>query len=790
MRRRSSCKASKSSRTPCKMPTLPTKPTYTRLRLAVAIHGAVQGVGFRPNVYRLARELSLNGWIRNNAQGVYIEAEAEHEVLETFLERLSSDAPPLARITSIEHRFLQPEGYDGFEIRSSQSGEQATALISPDVATCPDCLRELLDPKDRRYRYPFINCTNCGPRYSIVQAIPYDRANTTMRLFDLCPECEREYSNPGDRRFHAQPNACPACGPSVVFWCSGSDITSWGGEAIELAEEALRQGLIIALKGIGGYQLLADATNPAAVERLRQRKRRGPKPFAIMCPDLATIAQLCFLSTEEAQLVASHSAPIVLLQKREASLEHVAPGVRDYGVMLPYSPIHHLLAHDLRIPMVATSGNQAEEPICIDETEARERLGDIADAFLSHNRPIARAVDDSVARVLDGRVQVLRRARGYAPLPLELELPTCNCLAVGAQLKNAVAISNGGRIFPSQHIGDLESPESWRAFERTVRDLPALIDAEPESVVCDLHPDYASTRFARASGLPCRGVQHHLAHVYSCIADNQVPLPVLGFAWDGAGYGEDGTVWGGECFRVTETTADRVSSIKPFPLLGGDQAARDPRRVALALVDQAFPERQNELETLPPFSEYSPSEWTALMSVLHRHQNPMTTSIGRLFDAVACILGICSSNEFEGEAAMRLEEAASRVSSRADQLSLFVRRGANTISNIAELDWIPWIRKLMLSRVDQQSPETDAFRFHQGLADWIVEVARSQGIFDVVLSGGCFQNRLLCELAGRGLRFAGFRPWFHNMVPPNDGGIAVGQLFAAARHRKDGYQCA
>ncbi|MBV8970396.1 MAG: carbamoyltransferase HypF, partial [Verrucomicrobia bacterium] len=562
-----------------KRPPEPFEPTNfpeTR-RVKVMVLGAVQGVGFRPFVYRLATQLRLNGWVLNSSQGVFIEAEGPATALNEFLGRLENEKPSLAIIQSIEFSFLDAVGYDQFEIRFSEQSGQKMALILPDVATCPDCLREVLDPSDRRYRYPFTNCTNCGPRFSIIEALPYDRPNTSMKRFRMCVDCEREYHDPADRRFHAQPNACPRCGPTLELWDERGEVRTRRDEALREAAEWIRGGKILALKGIGGFQLIVDARQEEAVLRLRTRKRRQGKPFALMYPSLEQIRQDCLLSSPEERLLVSPTAPIMLLARRTGSrLAHsVAPGSPCFGVMLPYTPLHHLLQSELGFPIVATSGNLVSEAICIDEHEAVERLSGVADCFLVHDRPIVRQVDDSVSRVVCGREMVLRRARGYAPLPIRVKQSLPRVLAVGAQLKNNVALSVQRDIFVSQHIGDLETPTALAAFHQVVGDLPRLYDAQPEIVACDLHPDYLSTRYAVESGYPTvHRVQHHWAHVLACMAENEVDGTALGVSWDGTGLGTDGTIWGGEFLLAEDTGFQRVASLRPFRLAGGEAAVR------------------------------------------------------------------------------------------------------------------------------------------------------------------------------------------------------------------------
>ena len=545
-------------------------------RLRMEIRGAVQGVGFRPFVYRLATGLGLSGWVLNDIRGVFLEVEGDLELLSAFRERILSEAPPRARIQGLNESWLDPIGYEGFQIRTSDAKGTKTVLILPDIATCQDCLTEILDPENRRYLYPFTNCTNCGPRFTIVRDLPYDRPNTTMRGFALCQECRAEYENPLDRRFHAQPTACPACGPQLAAWTRSGEVLARGDEALAVAADVLLRGDVLACKGLGGFHLMCDARNEAAVGRLRARKAREDKPFALMVRDLAAARSLAEISPAAAALLESAEAPIVLLPRlgEEAVARAVAPGRPELGLMLPATPLHHLLLRAASAPLVATSGNLSEEPICTDELEALSRLAGMVDVFLVHDRPIERHADDSVVRIAAGAPRVLRRARGYAPLPVPVaeELPVI--LAVGAHMKTAVALSVGRQVFLSQHIGDLETPEAMNAFRRVIADFLRLYEARPALVAHDLHPGYPSTLWAEewavTHGIPSLAVQHHHAHLVSCLAENGAPGPALGVTWDGTGYGTDGTVWGGEFLRGDAGGFTRFAHLRPFRLPGGE----------------------------------------------------------------------------------------------------------------------------------------------------------------------------------------------------------------------------
>ncbi len=788
-------------------------------RAKVTVRGAVQGVGFRPFVYRLATELRLNGWVSNSASGVFIEVEGARDMLADFLRRLETEKPPRAVIASLESTWLDARGCEGFEIRESDEHGAKTTLILPDIATCADCLREIFDPTNRRFCYPFTNCTNCGPRFTIIESLPYDRPNTSMKNFTMCADCAREYRDPRDRRFHAQPNACPRCGPQLELWDASGVVLAQRDDALNAAAEVVQRGGILALKGVGGFHLIVAARNESAVARLRERKRRGEKPFALMYPTLESLREDCRISELEERLLLSPEAPIVLLQRESNVMclaPSVAPGNPSLGVMLPSTPLHHLLLAELGFPIVATSGNLSDEPICTDEREALNRLVGIADFFLVHDRPIVRHTDDSVVRVMCGRELVLRRARGYAPLPVRLQTPLpLTVLGVGAHLKNSVALSvrESADVFISQHIGDLETGPAFAAFQQVAADLPRLYDLTPDVIACDLHPDYLSTQFARGKGsagilsaasgiLPddrlavvaegsrqdaANGgqdaraslvfpVQHHWAHVLACMAENELDAPVLGVSWDGTGYGLDGTIWGGE-FLLADPGNDagfqRVAHLRPFRLPGGSAAVREPRRSALGVLFELGDEAALRDQTLAPVRSFSDGERTLLRQMLAKGFNaPVTSSAGRLFDAVAALIGLRQRSSSEGQAAMELEFAAEP---RIDAVYPF------EITDDAPhgVDWRPAIEAIIDEVRRGERAGIMAAKFHGTLAEMIVAVARKIGEPKVVLTGGCFQNRLLTEACVSRLRDAGFRPYWHQRVPPNDGGIALGQVMAA-----------
>jgi hydrogenase maturation protein HypF len=719
-------------------------------RVRVALYGAVQGVGFRPFVYRLATEMGLGGWVLNSSAGLVVEVDGAPEELERFLARMEAERPAAAVVLAREVSFLAPGGFTRFEIVASDEAAERSAAVLPDLATCPQCLSELFDTANRRFQYAFTNCTQCGPRYSIILDIPYDRPRTTMRGFTLCPDCLREYTDPADPRFHAQPNACPRCGPRLSM------------EIGEAARE-VAAGRILALKGIGGFQLLADARNREAVARLRRLKHREEKPFALMMPSVEMVRQHCFASAEEERVLASVAAPIVLLRPvAQASACGLAPNVAHnspyLGVMLPYSPLHHLLMRACPFPVVATSGNLSDEPIAIDNDEARRRLGGIADAFLMHNRPVARPCDDSVVRVTRGRENVIRRARGYAPLPVWVDRELPPVLAVGGHLKNTVAIAVGRQVFLSQHVGDLDTPEARHAFENAIDDLCRLYRFKPELVACDLHPDYASTRWALASGLPVVRVQHHQAHAAACAAENAIRGPYLGVSWDGTGYGLDGTVWGGEIFLAEDGRFERIAHLRQFRLPGGEAAIKEGWRSEASLL----------YETFGPGAV----EDAVVRRMIERGINtPLTSSVGRLFDAVSSMTGVARESRFEGQAAMLLERAIDGVNIE-EAYPLPERDGV--------ADWAPLVAAVRSDVERSAARAAIAARFHNALAEWIVAVAARSGVRQVAFSGGVFQNGYLVERAAALLESRGFAVYTHQRVPANDGGIALGQAALAA----------
>ena len=749
-------------------------------RAKAIVRGAVQGVGFRPFVYRLAKELNLAGWVTNSPAGVLIEIEGGGTSLREFLVRLEREVPPRATIQSLEFSFLDSVGYRDFIIRESDHDGAKTACILPDIATCPHCLIELSEPGNRRQGYPFINCTNCGPRFSIIEALPYDRPNTSMRDFKMCADCAREYTDPADYRFHAEPIACPACGPQLAMWDKDGQVTGTQEEALRLAAEDVRAGKIVALKGVGGFQLICDARNETVVKELRARKRRSEKPFALLYPSLDMAREHCRVSELEERLLLSPEAPIVLLQRWSPPLApSVAPNNPYLGVMLPASPLHQLFMRQLGFPVVATSGNVSDEPICIDEHEVVYRLGAIADSFLVHNRPIVRPMDDSVVRIVRGREMILRRARGYAPLPVHLATPAPTVLSLGAHLKNTVGLSVGHEVYVSQHIGDLETSEAYAAFRSLAADLPRLYDAKPEVIACDLHPDYLSTQYAvqlaAQLNVPLHPVQHHWAHILSCMAENEVAAPALGVAWDGTGFGTDGTLWGGEFLLAKEDGYERIAHFRQFRLPGGEAAIRQPRRSAFGALFEAKGVKGLDQGDLPSMRDFSEGDLALVRQMLVKGiQSPITSSVGRLFDAVASLTGIRQQVSFEGQAAMELEFA---IQSCVSESYTFEIKSTGP----SEIDWRKMIEEIVDDVRCGVAPGVVSAKFHNTLVEIIVAVAKHAKQTRVVLSGGCFQNRYLIERSVQRLLETGFRPYWHQRVPTNDGGIALGQVVDAAR---------
>jgi hydrogenase maturation protein HypF len=744
------------------------------VRTAVRVQGVVQGVGFRPFVYSLATGLGLTGLVGNDVDGVFAEVEGPDAAVSEFLDRLQRDAPPLARIERVSTTAMVPRRSAGFVIAPSEAQGPRRTLISADTATCADCLRELADPADRRFGYPFINCTNCGPRFTIVRDVPYDRPLTTMAPFAMCERCAAEYHDPADRRFHAQPTCCPACGPRLQL-LRGPDEHSQS--PLQAAAELLRQGRILAVKGLGGYHLAADAACERAVAVLRARKHREDKPFAVMAADLAAAATLVELDAAAESLLTSPARPIVLLPRRPGTpvAQATAPGNRQLGVMLPYTPLHHLLLAAVGRPIVLTSGNISDEPIAYHDDDARDRLAAIADAFLTHDRAIHIRTDDSVARTLRGRPMLIRRSRGYVPEPIATASAFPRpVLACGAELKNTFCLARGRHAFVSHHIGDLENAETLRSFTEGIAHFGRLFDIEPEVVAHDLHPEYLSTKYALDLDLPLYGVQHHHAHIASCLADNGAEGPVIGVAFDGTGYGPDGTIWGGEFLVAGLASYERGGHLAPVPMPGGAAAIRQPWRMAAAYLDR------DDLDV----TRRNQDRWSVVTAMARRGVNsPLTSSAGRLFDAAAAILGVRDAINYEGQAAVELEQLADPEEAGAYPAAIkagpgpFQACGADLLHAVVED---------LTARVPAP---VIAARFHRGMAALIeagcLRLRDRHGLGTVALSGGVFQNLLLLRATVSRLEAHGFRVLLHSRVPCNDGGISLGQAVVASFSRGD-----
>ncbi len=772
-------------------------------RQAIRVRGTVQGVGFRPFVYRLAARHGLAGWVRNRSGDVAIEVEGPPAALAAFLAALRAEAPPLARIEALEVAELPAVGASGFMIRASETEPGAAQPVPPDTAPCADCLRELDDPADRRHRYPFTNCTNCGPRFTIIEALPYDRPNTTMRRFPLCAACAREYADPADRRYHAQPVACPACGPRL--WLEAGGVVA-PGDALAEAVARLGAGQIVAVKGLGGFHLACDARNEAAVAALRQRKRRGAKPFAVMFADLAAVRAVCAVDAAEAVLLTSPRRPIVLLGMRphpdplpegegegpgcsplplgeglgvRAGLApSVAPGLRELGAMLPSTPLHHLLLQAFSGPLVMTSGNLSEEPIAAENDEALARLAPLADAFLLHDRPIASRYDDSVARIVEGAPALLRRARSYAPAPLDLPFTARRpVLACGAHLKNTFCLLKDRHAFLSQHIGDLESLETLAHYRATLALYERLFAVQPQIVAHDLHPEYLSTKLALGlEGVEQVAVQHHHAHVVSCLAEHGLAGPAIGVAFDGLGYGTDGQLWGGEWLVADWRGFARRAHLRAAPMPGGAAAIRKPYRMALGYLVAWFPA---DLARFAPFLDTLDAREVAVARrQVERGLNaPLTTSCGRLFDALAALLGVCPVAQYEAQAAMELQALADPAADGTYPYDLRAEPEGWLV------DPTPLVWAAYADRRAGVALPTIAIRCHRAVADFTAAVcerlAAATGLRQVALSGGVFQNTLLLREVLARLRAAGLDVYFQREVPTNDGGLALGQAVVA-----------
>jgi hydrogenase maturation protein HypF len=774
---------------------------------SISVRGIVQGVGFRPFVYGLAIKHNLNGWVYNTSEDVRIEVEGEAEAVERFELELKTEAPPLAHIEAVTIEHHPPRGYKNFEIRHSQAQEGKYQLISPDIATCQACLGELLNPEDRRYGYPFTNCTNCGPRFTIIEDMPYDRPKTTMRYFQMCPQCQAEYDNPLDRRFHAQPNACPKCGPQVELVDNQGNLVTAiesGANPVAAASQLLKEGKIVAIKGLGGFLLACDATNDTVVKTLRQRKKRSSKPFAIMVTTIEEAKSHCYISPEEEDLLTSPQSPIVLMMWKEDSSvsREIAPNLRFLGIMLPYTPLHHILLRDTGQPLVMTSGNLSEEPIARDNDEALRRLSGIADYFLIHNRDIYSRYDDSVAIVERGTSQLIRRARSYAPYPIRLSFKAKQVLGCGAEEKNTFCLTKDNYAFLSQHIGDMENMETLEHFDSTISLYKRLFHMEPEIIAHDLHPDYLATKYARElgeSGMKLVPVQHHHAHIASCLADNGLESPVIGVAFDGTGMGADGNIWGGEFLVADYRNFRRAGHLEYMPLPGGAAAIKRPSRTAIGYILTLLGE--NVLNTVIA-SEAKQSQLAYIgqvtqveIEVIKRQiekkiNSPLSSSMGRLFDAISALLGIRGEIDYEGQAAVELEMAAysSVVARRVSDEAIYDTQESYPYYIVEDQGIrIVQLRDLLSAIIEDLYQDISrgriSVKFHNTVARMINEmchlIADETGISQVALSGGVFQNRLLLGKAVSLLESSGFQVFTHRQVPCNDGGISLGQAVIA-----------
>ncbi len=751
-------------------------------RYLLTVYGTVQGVGFRPFVYRLARDFDLTGRVGNSAAGVYIEVEGEEQRLESFLKQLQNGIPPAAEIVSLKKEVKKPAGYKNFKITTSSNAGQVQVRILPDLATCKDCMNEVLDSTDRRYLYPFTNCTNCGPRYSIIRGLPYDRPLTSMSEFKMCVSCRQEYEDVLDRRFHAQPNACPDCGPRLCWLENGEQIN--GSTALKKAQQKLEQGKLLAVKGLGGFHLITSAVDAEAVLELRRVKQRPAKPLALMYPDLDLLKRDCQVTPTAEETLASTASPIVLLKRNPRSklVDEVAPDTDKVGVMLPYTPLHTLLLDSLSFPVVATSANISGEPIHTDIDSLKQSLGPHLDGILSHERSIERAVDDSVVSLLERKPQLQRIGRGYAPATFDFEPAAGSVLALGGQLKNTIALSRRGEIITSQHLGDLAGTETVENYRHSIQDICELYEINPDLLVADLHPDYYSTSYGLRRPQPLYQVQHHHAHAASLLVDRQVDEEILALVWDGTGYGDDGTVWGGEFLLADLKDYRRTAHFRIFPLPGGEKAVEEPRRCALGLLQELNLEPSDVREIKNAFDD---DKLKLLKQSLQRGVNTVkTSSAGRLFDGVAALLGLAKKNEFTGQAPMRLEQAARKVKTDS-VLSYKIIETQSRDEKCLVFDWEPMVKEIIMARGQSENINELAAAFHNTLAAASLEIVERLAVDRVGLTGGCFQNSYLTERIVDLLRNKNIQPLIHRRLPPNDGGLAVGQAAIAEKRRSE-----
>ena len=741
-------------------------------RLQITLTGLLQGIGFRPYVYRLATAHQLAGWVTNDRDRVLMEIEGDTAQIADFLIELQNKIPACGQLTDLQQRTIAPTNQQGFQFKPSlNADDQAAVFACPDMVVCADCVAELFDKNNRRYGHPFISCCHCGPRYSVMHGLPYDREQTSLRDFPLCAACAAEYQNPADHRFYAQTIACPDCGPQLEFCDNLGNSKTQGQSALVDTINALKDGQCVAIKAIGGFQLLLDASNAVAVARLRGLKQRASKPFAVMVGSIAHAEQFCELSQIEQQCLSSTAAPIVLVKAKPSNiLNNAAPQQALLGLMLPSSPIHHLIMAGFNQPLIATSGNRHGEPICITNKQAFNHLSSLADYFLVHNRAILRPLDDSIMRVIADTPTVLRRARGYVPTPITLKQSTPTILAVGGQMKNTVAIAHGQHVMLSQHLGDLEQRATAQQHRATIADLSQFYALKPQQVISDNHPDYVSSLYAQSLNLPLQTVQHHYAHILACMAEHQLDPPVLGVAWDGTGLGTDNQLWGGEFLHITENGWQRVAHCRPFPLVGGFVAIKESRRAALGLLYASLGDELFNGDYAQLLTAFSESELKLLHGMLKKQLNcPMTSSIGRLFDAFSSLLGLCQISDFEGQAAMALEACAMNCKGRDAYPT-------HLIDDV--LDWQPLLAGV-LTDLTQNNPASIAASIHHSLAQWVFAVAKKTQATRLVLSGGCFQNAYLVKAIVNAEAAQHYTLFRHATIPPNDGGLALGQIYAS-----------